>query len=266
MRRAIAPAVAALALAACGDNVAAPACEGDRLFGRPNAQTGLTEAQCGPTCACDGEPFTAPLYGAAEADALLRWTLVEPYAEVTVDPYGGETPAPLAAGTVCAMHPVSSGDRTYRLATHGSDDAAVAAGGIVTHAGGCGVCSTLADLAVYMRYPDLTEPVRACGLDAGEQAEHVACLQALGFTLPCAQIWYWNTLHTRDACLLPCLAALDAPYHLPDGTLNECLLCDEVESGAVFKAVAGRTRRNTGIASAMCRPCSEVVPLRHEYE
>jgi hypothetical protein len=37
-------------------------------------------------------------------------------------------------------------------------------------------------------------------------------------------------------------------------------------SGPVFKAVAGRTRRNTGIASALCRPCSEVRPLLHDYK
>jgi hypothetical protein len=93
----------------------------------------------------------------------------------------------------------------------------------------------------------------------------MACLRALGFTAPCAQIWYFNTLHTRDQCLLPCLAALGQPYHQADGTLNECLVCDEEKSGPVFKAVAGRTRRNTGVPNAMCRPCAEVLPLVHVY-
>ncbi len=55
------------------------------------------------------------------------------------------------------------------------------------------------------------------------------------------------------------------PYQLPDGALNPCLQCDEDRSGPVFKAVAGRTRRNTGIASALCRPCDEVSPLVHRY-
>jgi len=55
------------------------------------------------------------------------------------------------------------------------------------------------------------------------------------------------------------------PYHLPDGRLNDCLLCDEVQSGPVFKAVAGRTRRNSGLPNALCRPCSEVRPLVHAY-
>ncbi|HNT27256.1 MAG TPA: hypothetical protein PKH10_03660, partial [bacterium] len=55
------------------------------------------------------------------------------------------------------------------------------------------------------------------------------------------------------------------PYHNPDGTLNDCLICDEVNSGPVFKAVAGRNRRNTGLPSSMCRPCAEVQPVFHYY-
>jgi hypothetical protein len=39
----------------------------------------------------------------------------------------------------------------------------------------------------------------------------------------------------------------------------------EVQSGPVFKAVAGRTRRNSGLPNALCRPCSEVTPLEHSY-
>lgn len=62
-----------------------------------------------------------------------------------------------------------------------------------------------------------------------------------------------------------CLANLDQPYNLEDGTLNPCIQCDEDESGPVFKAVAGRTRRNSGLPNAICRPCSEVRPLVHAY-
>jgi hypothetical protein len=251
-----------LLLAACSEP-AAPLCDGDVLFGRPNENTGLTDEQCGPRCTCEGEPFEAPLYGDAEADALLVWQHAEPFAELTTDPYAEPPPPEPPAGTVCA---VITGDASYLLETFGSADAALAAGATPTHQGACGLCSTLADLAVYMRHPDLTEPVRSCGIESNDETELRACLEALGFTPPCAQIWAYNTLHTRDACILPCLAALDAPYHDPDGTLNDCLICDEVESGAVFKAVAGRTRRNTGIASAMCRPCTEVQPLLHVYE
>jgi hypothetical protein len=118
-----------------------------------------------------------------------------------------------------------------------------------------------------MRNDDLTAPVRACGLQTsadGGDAD-VTCLEALGFDLPCAQIWAYDTANTRTQCIAPCIADLEAPYNEPDGAINACLECDEVESGPVFQAVAGRDRRNSGIPNAICRPCSEVQPLVHQY-
>jgi hypothetical protein len=110
--------------------------------------------------------------------------------------------------------------------------------------------------------------VRECGLknlsgDAPE--ETLACLEDLGFTPACAQIWAFNTENTREACLGPCIANLNRPYNLPDGSLNACLQCDEDASGPVFKAFAGRTRRNSGLASAICRPCDTVFRVTHDY-
>jgi hypothetical protein len=254
-----------LALAAgCGSDPPARECRGAALFGRPGPSTGLSDSQCGPRCDCAGEPWEAPSYTAADADALLAWTLSDPPAELAGDPYAAPA-APVEADSVCGFHPGPG--LSYRLETHASAEAAERAGAAVTHFGVCGLCSSLADLAAYMRHPDLTTPVRQCGLDhfSSPAEEHVACLEALGFTRPCAQIWYHNTVHTRTRCGGVCFAALNDPYHLPDGQLNECLACDEAESGPVFKAVAGRTRRNTGLASALCRPCSEVQPIEHTY-
>ncbi len=111
--------------------------------------------------------------------------------------------------------------------------------------------------------------MRACGIqalssDGGVDAD-VACLEGLGFDEPCADIWAYNTQNTRASCFDTCIANLTAPYNEPDGSLNPCLACDESTSGPVFKAVAGRTRRNSGIADAICRPCSDVRPLVHAY-
>jgi len=155
----------------------------------------------------------------------------------------------------------------YRLETYDSEADAHAAGAQITHRGTCGQCSSLQNLAVYMANPDLTEPVRDCGLEgiiSGEKA-NIDCLMEIGFDLPCAQIWYYNTKHTRDVCLTECLAKLKAPHHQPDGSLNACLQCDEDHSGDVFKAIAGRTRRNSGLPSALCRPCESVYPVVHDY-
>lgn len=252
-------------------DIAAESCQG--LFGSPNERTGLTAEQCKPVCACGGAaPWSPPVYDAAFVADLGTWELATPFAVPAVDPYADGATALVAdpPEAVCAVVPEfnRNGPRRYRLETFANESAAREAGAYPTHTGHCGLCSPLADLAVYIRQPDLTEPVRQCGLEGmghGKDA-NVACLRALGFDAPCAEVWYYNTTHTRSVCLEPCLAALDAPYHTPDGALNPCLQCDEDQSGPVFKMVAGRTRRNSGLANSMCRPCAEVRPLVHHYE
>lgn len=236
------------------------------LFGVPNENTGLDETQCRPVCGCGADAFVPRLWDAASLAALRATTQLDAPAELVADPYAGPAPTPSATGTVCAVRFSDTMPGAYMVETHATADEATAAGAVVTHAGACGVCSSLADLAVYAGTPDLTAPVRQCGLDhLADFAGLVTCLEGLGFTPPCAQVWAYNTDHTRAACGSVCLRLLRAPYHLPDGGLNECLLCDETQSGEVFKAVAGRTRRNSGLANAMCRPCSEVVRLDHAY-
>jgi hypothetical protein len=70
--------------------------------------------------------------------------------------------------------------------------------------------------------------------------------------------------HAAHAVRVPggALAEPDSPYNLPDGTLNPCLQCDRDESGEVFKAVAGRTRRDTGVPNAICRAARQRRGLR----
>ena len=276
---------AGFAIAPCGDDDgtsdvpggapdgAAGACT--VFFGLPNAHTGLTADRCGPSCACSDVPFTPPTYDGPFIDALVRdWQLRTPYAPLVDDPYAGPPFEPDPPDTVCAVvagADAGAGPTPYDLVTFSSEEVARAAGARVTHFGRCGVCSPLADLAVYMRETDLTAPARACAManqldasDGGDGAT-VECLEKLGFDRPCAQAWAYDSAHTRDACLPVCIANLTAPYNLEDGSLNPCIQCDEDQSGPVFKAVAGRTRRNSGLANAICRPCSEVRALVHRY-
>jgi hypothetical protein len=158
----------------------------------------------------------------------------------------------------------AEGSGRYRLETRSR---AEVAGARVTHEGACGACSTLADLAVYIDTPDLTEPVRSCAARLLDRPieEISACIEELGFTPACARVWAYNARHTGEVCREICLPLLDAPYHEPDGSLNACIACDEEKSGPVFKLAAGRTRRNSGLATALCRPCTDVVPLEHRY-
>ena len=211
------------------------------LFGRPNDQTGLTAAQCQPSCGCGSAIYIAPDYSDAFIDALeTNWTLLAAYPPLTVDPYASPAPPTDLPDSVCGVLPLAAtdaGPRPYALVTYPSETAAYAAGASPTNFGHCGLCSTLANLAVYMRVNDLTAPVRACGLNTSTEADNIACLQAIGFDLPCAQIYYYNTANTRSVCLSECLAALGEPYNLPDGGLNACLQCDE-DRAALFSRVS----------------------------
>jgi hypothetical protein len=184
------------------------------------------------------------------------------------DPYlawrGREPPAP-PPGSVCGIAFEADGVR-YRLEPFGSAEAARAAGFAVTHAGTCGTCSTLQDLAVYLERPDLTAPVRSCGMRLN-QSDLLACLEALGFSAPCAATWGFNVQNTKYACFITCAVSWveGEPSVKPDGRLNDCLQCDEDRSGPVFKATAGRTRRNSGIRSSIARPADQVAPVVHDY-
>ena len=257
-------AVCVALFAGCADPSPPPSPACTTLFGAPNGRTGLGAEQCRPVCTCGATPFVPRAWTAGSLAALRSLTDLAPPTGLTADPYAQPAPSPPPAETVCAARFAASSG--YRMETFASAAAARAAGAIVSHGSACGVCSSLTDLAVYAGTPDLTAPVRTCGVLHGDSLDAlVTCLAGLGFTRPCAQVWAYNTLHTRARCLDTCAALLAAPYHLPDGSLNACLACDEAQSGAVFKAVAGRTRRNSGLANAMCRPCDEVLRLDHAY-
>lgn len=277
-------ALAILLLASCSDDSPAPADAGElpdssasldagldattadattciepRLFGAPNEATGLTSEQCGPSCACSGSE--AATFTEAELQALRDAVALDPNPGFEADPYADGTPS--NGEGVCGVTIEAEG---YRLASFQDVDEMEQAGASLTHWGNCGACSTLENFAVYAATTDLTQPVRQCGLDNFDDIDgNIACLEGLGFDRPCAQIWAYNTRYTRQNCLAECLAGLNDPYNLPDGGLNPCLKCDEETSGPIFKTYAGRTRRNSGLASALCRPCSQALPVPHDY-
>lgn len=237
-----------------------PDCE-DSMIGQPVDNTGLTNERCKPSCACLN--FTSKNFTPEELNSLQTWQLKNEFDELTENPYNK---AVAESNTmVCAMVIENMANKLYSLANFSSQAAATAAGAILTHHDACGLCSTLDDFVVYAGDRDIGDAVRNCGLQNFAQPFDilVSCLQGLGFTKPCAQIWAYNTRNTQANCLQDCIG-LDK-YHNPDGTLSPCLECDERISGPVFKAVAGRTRRNTGLASSICRFCNEVKPVEHNY-
>ncbi len=237
------------------------------LFGAPSAKSGLDETQCKPSCNCNGIDFNPPVYTEADLADLTGMKLLNPMALLESDPYQtpdlfGEKP-----DSVCAVIIDPDDPNAYRLETFEDAAAADNAGAIVSHRGACGMCSSLGNLAVYIGNTDLTDPVRNCGLEgmASGLEQNIVCLEEIGFDLPCAQIWAYNTTNTRTKCLTECLQALTLPYHLEDGSPNNCIQCDEDQSGPVFKAVSGRTRRNSGLPTALCRPCETITSIIHKY-
>jgi len=236
-----------------------PSCSG--FFGQPNEQSGLSALECNTACLCDepqhawGEPLaSSPLLG-------FRYLNEPP--PITEDPYLLGEPPPELEGVACVID-VQWAEMSYQLETRPLEDAPPE---LITHLGPCGACSSMRDLEVYLTNVDLTEPVRSCGLQSitGGPEEGLSCLRALGFSEACSAVWYFNTVNTRSQCLQTCITHLNSPYVDETGALNPCLACDEAESGPIFKAYAGRTRRNSGLPSAICRPCSTVSPVSHAY-
>ena len=247
-----------------------PTCQSEsaKLFGQPSENTGLSEAQCSPRCDhCGGAEFVPPDYSAGFVDWLLARQHQNPPQRLGTDPYSSASEPEVSSAEQLCIAVFEADGTQYRLETHAEDSWVPTESQFITHRDGCGQCSSLQDLAVYMGHPDLTGPVRACGAQGftdGEEAQR-QCLLDIGFSEPCADIWLYNILNTRRSCLASCLEYFDLPHHLADGSLNPCIQCDEDESGPIFKLVSGRTRRNSGLASGLCRPCETVFPLTHSY-
>jgi len=240
-----------------------PSCEG--LFGAPSERSGLTELECNLSCQCEGGERSQTSLDLSSP--VLSYIDQSPPALIGANPY--EDPALMSAdqsvlgASVCVLE-LDHATQRYQLTTRPITEAPPE---LITHTGPCGACSSMQDLKVYLSRTDLADPVRRCGLEGISQGAEASarCLSELGFSAPCAEIWAYNTQHTRERCLEPCLAHLNSSYVSQEGELNPCLACDEEESGPIFKRVAGRTRRNSGLPSAICRPCSSVSALSHAY-
>ena len=138
---------------------------------------------------------------------------------------------------------------------------------ILTHEGACGTCSSFADLAVYLEKPNLAQLGIECAVEAiFNLTKGIECYMGAGYTESCAATWVYNSFKTREACAM-------CPTHVlnqlpnngppPECELAECLQCDEDEAGPIFKQYAGRTRRGSGLVSAILRPCDSIPSITH---
>ncbi|EGC29556.1 hypothetical protein DICPUDRAFT_9842, partial [Dictyostelium purpureum] len=217
--------------------------------------------------------FNPPLYNQTVIDAFESKTLLNPLDDLDYNPYKIENyNYTLNNSTVCGLYYTNPNDRsTYYLYNYTSAEEAVESGAYVTHLHHCGYCSTTKDLSSYMAHMDLTSPIRDCAIVTFVSEEiSLDCIQhSAGFTHNCALIWLYDALNTRKDCLDICL--YDWIMHVPNNvpanstTLSPCIQCDEDKSGPIFKAVAARTRRDSGLKSAINRPPDSIYNITHYY-
>lgn len=237
------------------------ACEG-AMFGIPIKSTGLSDSKCKPICECKN--FVAKQFNTKEIAELRSWKLTNPFEELTSNPY--KKPAPEVKDCLCAIVVEDLEEKEYRLETFKDEKEAKEAGAYITHYDACGVCSTLEDMALYVEDLDIGKAVRECGIKnlTAPIRDVVSCLEDLGFSKPCAQIWAYNVKNSQEKCFQLCITDNDS-YNNPDGTLSPCLACDEKNSVPIWKATGGRSRRNMGIANNICRFCEDVKLVDHDY-
>lgn len=163
-------------------------------------------------------------------------------------------------------------DRSYNVVSYQSRAAAEADGAVVSHTGACGLCSSTQDLAVYLGKPDLTTAASKCVKETvpvigGGIDDSIECLKELGMTEGCAKIWTFNGRNTAEDCFAVCVQAKvedwDNNGPPPECKLNDCLQCDEENSGPIFWKFSGRIRRRSGILTAIARPCETIADITH---
>ena len=176
-------------------------------------------------------------------------------------------------GEVCGVRFTGPDRVDYRLRTFPSEESALTAGYVITHRNHCGTCSSLRNFAAYLARPDLTTPARNCARRLTAAGVKACFMEELGLEERCAETWTYNALHTRRHCLGVCIGHyglwnvltgnISAPHTDGRGNLNPCLACDEDTSGPGFRYMAGRTRRSSGLTSAITRPAAEIYPVDH---
>jgi hypothetical protein len=179
---------------------------------------------------------------------------------------------------VCAFRFIDSKNNEYVLKSFANPDSALNEGYTITHQYHCGGCSSLKDLAIYLKIKNLTGPARICAKKLDLVAAKKCFQEEIGFTASCAETWAYNSRNTRKACMSTCVKdyglwnlmtnQFPTEQNNSDGTLKPCIQCDELRSVPGWRYVAGRTRRGSGIISEIERDPNEIYPLdyRTYYE
>eukprot|EP01137_Pigoraptor_chileana_P009334 Opistho-2@57410 len=165
----------------------------------------------------------------------------------------------ISVGDIDGGHVCGENGKNYS-----SKDAAHADGVRALHAGYCGACSNHQDIDVYnVTRNNLTSITKRCAMLYTLLGEHAAskCMDKVGMTVPCQECWMENIECDRHSkCFWICIKSTlrGDPTNKPDGSLNDCLQCDEDVCGPAFIGCAGANRRKSGIHSDIDRPGDQV--------
>lgn len=188
---------------------------------------------------------------------LLSKTLLYPYKRILKNPYNNEKlkDYKYIQKGYCGIKYIDNNKTKYILKSYTDLNSLKNDDAILTHKGGCGVCSTLQDLAVYKKHKNLTSIIKKCNIRHFFSKKKIKkCIQKkLNFTKPCFDIWWYDNLNAKKKCIIPCLWDYTSSYVNKNNKLNRCLKCDEIKNGPIFKKIAGRNRRNSGITSSINR-------------
>jgi hypothetical protein len=172
---------------------------------------------------------------------------------------------------VCGVKFLDDEDLKYHLKTFSSSEDALDAGYTITHQNHCGACSSLHDLAIYLEKRNMVNDGRKCAKKLTFIGSKKCHIKRIGLSEYCSEAWAYNAIATRNRCFGTCVkeyglwnlirGKFPDTYINPDGTLKPCILCDELKSGGGYAYAAGRTRRSSGIVSAIDRGDEEVYPI-----
>lgn len=172
---------------------------------------------------------------------------------------------------VCGIKFVDNDQKKYRMQTFASREMAESEGYLVTHQFHCGACSSLYDLGIYLEKRNMVENGRKCAKKLIAKRSKSCHIKRIGLSEVCAEAWAYNAIATRKNCMRTCikeyglinmlLNRFPDVYVNEDGSLKPCILCDELKSGGGYRYSSGRTRRSSGIKSAIDRGEEEIFPI-----
>ena len=152
-------------VSSCQQNESTCHSESAKLFGQPSENTGYLKLSVHLVAIIVVElslSLQTTLLGLSIGSLARQHQ--NPPQRLGTDPYSSAFEPEVSSAEQLCIAVFEADGTQYRLETHAEDSWVPTESQFITHRDGCGQCSSLQDLAVYMGDPDLTGPVRRAGL------------------------------------------------------------------------------------------------------